>query len=778
MKLVLFFTFSVFTFLSSAQLNMNLLSNLDYQALHDAELNDIWGYVDETGKEYALVGTTKGTSVVDISDPENPEEVFWEPGMESIWRDLKTWGDYAYITTEAQNGILIIDLSPLPASTNLSVSYYYGNGLPALLSAHNLYIDEVGRAYIFGSNKGVGGVQILDVATDPMNPTTIGSFENWYVHDGYVRDNVMYLAHILDGFFSIVDIADIENPVVLGTKNTPSNFSHNIWISDDSQFAFTTDEVSGAFLGSYDISDPTNIVEVDRIQSSPGAGVIPHNVHVYGDFIVTSYYSDGIVVHDATHPHNLIEVAHYDTYPTQTTSYDGCWGAYPFLPSGIALATDREHGLFVLDVNYQKAAYLEGTVTDAVTFAPVQNIEVSIVGNSDVKLTNATGDYATGMINAGNYQVTYTKPGYYPLEESVTLTQGIVTLNDVEMIPIPPYTVTVTVLDASTSNPIDDAFVRFEASLITHDGSTNALGEEEMALYYEEEYLVTVGIWGYKTECITQVIDASTGSLTFELEKGYYDDFSFDYGWVAGGDAGAGHWTRDIPFGTQENANPSGDAPWDCGKYAYVTGNTPDFNNTIDNVQNGEVILFSPIMDLTIYADPHVNYARWFFAKYGPLPVPDDSLRIYLSNGSETVLIESVGESVFNEVWNYNSARVQDFLAVTQNMQIIVQTSDYVPNNSIVEAGLDWFYLSEYNTTSIDKNGQTNLIEVYPNPFNNELTIKNGNIGDAFEIWSINGQKLYAGIIQSSNEIIDLHQLASGIYIFKTGLETKRIVKN
>lgn len=766
------------SFSANTQLNMNLLSNLDYQTLHDADLNDIWGYVDETGKEYALVGTTKGTSVVDISDPANPVEVFWEPGTESVWRDLKTWGDYAYITTEAQDGILIIDLSPLPGSTNLPTSYYFGEGFPPLVSAHNIYIDEIGRAYIFGSNRGVGGVQILDVDTDPMNPTTIGSFEEWYVHDGYVRNDTMYLAHILDGFFSIVDISDLQNPIVLGTKNTPSNFSHNIWPSDNGQFVYTTDEVSGAFLGAYDITDPSNIIEVDRIQSSPGAGVIPHNVHVYGNFIVTSYYSDGIVVHDATYPYNLIEVAHYDTYPTQTTSYDGCWGAYPYLPSGIALATDREYGLFVLGVNYQQAAYLEGTVTDAVTTNPIQNVQVTITGQNSLNPTNSSGEYATGTAAGGMIEVTYHKPGYYSVVENVTLTQGVITINDVELIPIPPYSISITVLDAATSNPIPDAFVRFDGEFLTHEGATNGLGVEDLTLFYEEDYLVTAGIWGYKTKCITQFIDASTGSLVIELEKGYYDDFSFDFGWVTGGDAETGHWTRGIPFGTQENANPNVDAPWDCGKYAYVTGNTPDFDFTVDNVHEGEVILFSPIMDLTTYTNPHVNYARWFYAKYGPLTTPDDSMRIYLSNGSETILIESVGESVFNNEWNYNSARVEDFLPVTTTMQIIVQTSDYLPNNSVVEGGFDWFYLSEYNTTSIDETQQKRMLELYPNPFTNEVTIKNGLIGETYEIWSVNGQILKVGIIHSSNEIIDVSQLAPGIYIFNAGLETKRIVKN
>ena len=31
--------------------------------------------------------------------------------MNSIWRDVKTYGHYAYVTTEAYNGLLIMNLS-------------------------------------------------------------------------------------------------------------------------------------------------------------------------------------------------------------------------------------------------------------------------------------------------------------------------------------------------------------------------------------------------------------------------------------------------------------------------------------------------------------------------------------------------------------------------------------------------------------------------------------------------------------------------------------------
>ena len=113
------------------------VGNLSY----NQDLNDIWGYVDHEGKEHALVGCANGFSYVDISNP-NPQEVFFIPGSNSIWRDLKTWNNYAYITTEAEDGLLIVDLNDLSGQSYTYWTDYF-------LRAHNIYIDENGFAFIF-----------------------------------------------------------------------------------------------------------------------------------------------------------------------------------------------------------------------------------------------------------------------------------------------------------------------------------------------------------------------------------------------------------------------------------------------------------------------------------------------------------------------------------------------------------------------------------------------------------------------------------------------------
>ena len=73
--------------------------------------NDIWGYTAPNGDEYALLCTTTGTVVVDVTNPGLPIERGFFPFGSSTWRDCRTFGSYAYVVTEATSGFQIIDLS-------------------------------------------------------------------------------------------------------------------------------------------------------------------------------------------------------------------------------------------------------------------------------------------------------------------------------------------------------------------------------------------------------------------------------------------------------------------------------------------------------------------------------------------------------------------------------------------------------------------------------------------------------------------------------------------
>jgi len=170
---------------------------------------------------------------------------------------------------------------------------------------------------------------------------------------------------------------------------------------------FTTDEVGNAPVASYNVSDPSNIEFLDefRPNATLGENVIPHNVHVWDDYLIVSYYSDGCIIVDASRPDNLVEVGNFDTYIPSNSGFNGAWDAYPFLPSGIILIGDIENGLFILGPTYIRAAHLEGTVTNQLTGEPVNNAQVTIDELSLTENTSPTGVFKTGTAIPESYTV-------------------------------------------------------------------------------------------------------------------------------------------------------------------------------------------------------------------------------------------------------------------------------------------------------------------------------------------------------------------------------------
>lgn len=695
-KTLFFILFVVYSTLSHGQLNVSLVSNLTYSD----ELNDIWGYVAPDDTEYALVGLTTGLSIVSLADPANPVEVQFIPGPVSNWRDIKTFSNYAYVSNETDQGVLVVDLSGLPNSIS---STKWEPTLPEfdnaqLKTIHNLYIDE-GRLFIAGANHQVnnGGVIIADIMTDPANPQLIGNTPNIYSHDVYVRDNKVYSSEIYAGELSIYNISDLNNVTLIGSTPTPTSFTHNAWLSDDSNVVFTTDEVRNASVAAYDISDLGNIEKLDEYRplNSLNQDVAPHNVHVKQDWLVISHYTDGLRVVDAARPDNLIEVGFYDTFSGEDGGFEGNWGAYPFLPSGLVLLSDISNGLFVVNPNYLRAAYLEGNITDANTNMPVSDVDVYIVTpEKNTGTTNLTGDYKTGVVTPGTFDVTFSKPAYYAQTISdIELTNGVVNIQNINLVPLPVHAFNGVAKDEESGVGLADVQVVIEGNDLFYSTLTDAQGNFNLQIA-EGTYTITIGVWGHQLISSNRTFTEDILNEDILLTYGYSDDFVLDFGWQASSiEPGIpGQWERGIPNGTMANnniSNPYEDVSIDIGEQAYITGNAIGSASSTD-IDNGTVVLTSPVMDLTPYADPVIHYYPYFFNSGN---APNDDFIIKISNGTTEVILETITES--ESVWKSERAfRVKDFLTITNNMTMRFEASDY-PHANFTEAGLDAFSVRE-----------------------------------------------------------------------------------
>jgi choice-of-anchor B domain-containing protein len=767
-----FFLFSVTVF-AQEDFNIELVSQIEF----NENSNDIWGYVDATGLEYAIVGTRTATRVYSLEDPANPVERAVISGAPSIWRDIKSNGTFLYVTTDqGTDGLTIIDmtLAPETITSRLWQPVMNVNGDDITLeTCHNLYIDDSGTCYLAGCNT-FDGVILLDITTDPLVPSILGTANLNYSHDVYARGDRLYSSEINIGEISIYDISDKTNPIYINGTETTSDFTHNAWLSDDGNFVFTTDERGNSYVDAYDISDESNLVLVDKFRpiETENNGVVPHNTHYLDGYLVTSWYTDGIVIVDAHEPNNLIKVGSYDTFDGPHGGTNGCWGAYPFLPSGIILASDISTGLYILQPEYKRAAYLEGNVRDISTLLPINMVEVEILGNRmNLENTDPTGFYRSGQVDEGTFMVRFSHPDYLTKTVQAEFVAGEIVQLDVELdgkIPATLSGIAVTQADGSAV-PFAHVFAFNEEN--SFSAQADADGNFSFDLF-QGTYTFVSSSWGFLQQIVDLELTADE-TLTIELERGYQDDFIFDLGWSVSGTAPRGIWELATPVGTDWQgliANPNTDYDTDQGSDCYVTGNDPGTSVGSDDVDNGNTILESDFMELSSYNEPTFNFALWFFNESGN-NAPDDEVVISVNNGTESTDILTISSSASE--WNYYEGLTlpSDF-TVTDEMKLFVETADAQNTGNLVEAGFDTFLVTDGISSSTTDINDTIEISASPNPFSSTIALDwSGEKGIA-SLYNIEGKIMASYPVNKGvNNIIVSGNIPSGNYLIKVRTE-------
>ncbi len=351
--------------------NMSLLSTWHVDTLPTQSgfrYNDIWGYVDCQGNEYAIIGSAAYVHFINITDENNIFEVnSFAGGNLSVWRDFKTYKNYAYAVADqggSTEGLMVFDLSYLPDSVVLV------NQTNADFNrAHNIFIEEAtSRLYVVGTNSSANaqGILIYDLAADPVNPsllssvdlTSIGGPDNSYIHDVYVRDNLAYASHVYAEQLYIYDVSDPLNITVVGSllDYPERGLNHSSWLNEDGTQLVFADETKGSDLKIMDVSDMNNLFvapqNLFKSQLEAEEKSIAHNPFIRDQYAFISYYHDGIQVFDISDPDNVTNVAYYDTYENTTyAGFRGVWGVYPYLPSQKIIASDITGGLFVTSLD-------------------------------------------------------------------------------------------------------------------------------------------------------------------------------------------------------------------------------------------------------------------------------------------------------------------------------------------------------------------------------------------------------------------------------------------
>ena len=328
--------------------------------------NEVWGYAID-GFEYAIIGSTMGTHIIDVTNPSNIFEHTFIPGSSQgghiVHRDYHDYMGYLYAVSDESSSdqkstLQIIDISNLP--NEVTVVY---DSKDIIERAHNIFIDEeAGRLYACstkGGDSAYKGLKYYDLS-DPLDPIKLGQktiFDGEafsHAHDAYAKNNLVFLNCGPDGLF-VIDFTIVDEPI-LKERLTPNDYpeagyNHSGWPTDDLEYYYFADENHGSDMKIM----KTNNFQGTEIVGTFNAGnddpfSIPHNQIVHNGFLYVSYYYDGLQVYDLKNPEAPERVGYYPTsnIPKQG-GYEGAWGVYPFLPSGNILVSDMQEGLFVVE---------------------------------------------------------------------------------------------------------------------------------------------------------------------------------------------------------------------------------------------------------------------------------------------------------------------------------------------------------------------------------------------------------------------------------------------
>ena len=602
--------------------------------------NDCWGYVSPSGREYALMGLENGIAVVEITDPINPTIVSFVQGPNSLWHDVKVIGDWAYAVSEGGGGIQVIDLRQVDQGIVTSPGSV-GNG-----SSHNIIANpDTGRLYRTG-----GSLRIYEVNSNPASPRFIGSWSDYYTHDGQVvtwqRPGPFQgheLAFCLGGLDSgwtdtrlrIVDVTDPSNPVLIGSVQYPQRaYAHQGWLSEDQRYFYINDELDEDSFGFttrtrvVDVDDPSNPVYLGHFTS--GVPAIDHNCYTHNGFLFEANYRSGLRIFDLTDPVNPTQVAYLDTSPADDQpAFDGAWSTYPYYPSGNVIISDIQQGLVIA--------------------RPIPNrLEYTFISQIP-EFFDPAGETFTFIIDEVN-NITLD-----PASVTLTIDQGA---GPVE---IPATEIAPNTFQVDTGILSCDSEVAYWFSASSTEGDT---------FYYP--------ILGDRQPATAIVSSAQT--LSFD------DDLEPDQGWTVTNSQGlaTGAWERAVPAGGGDRGDPPTD--FDGSGRCYVTDNRDG-----EDVDGGSTTLTSPPMDAT-GGTALLTYARWYSNTFGADPANDTFvIEISNNNGQTWTELETVGPTG-GEVsggWFTTSVFVNDFFNTPSDQVRVRFIASDLGDGSVVEAAVD-----------------------------------------------------------------------------------------
>jgi len=350
--------------------------------LGGGEASDVWGWRDPaTDHEYALMGSTRGVMIVDITKTSQPVYLgnLVKPDGQFVWQDLEVYKDHAFVVCDlAPCGMQVFDLTRLRGVTTQQ-TWTPDLVYPVTITTHSIDINpETGFAYLNGAYL-AAPTHIVDVNI-PKAPVPAGAIsDDGYTHDSFCRiyrgpDTRFTNKEVCFSFNEdTINVYDVSNKASITrlarVTYAGASYIHSGWLTQDSRHLISTDETDGK--NKVFIWDVSKLDAPTLIGSYTGTtAAIDHNPYGVGRWMYLANYRAGMRVLDTVDVASgtLTEIAYFDVVSGPNTStFDGAWTVYPFLPSGNVLISGMNQGLFVVDPTFDEpgASPLETSVTVA-----------------------------------------------------------------------------------------------------------------------------------------------------------------------------------------------------------------------------------------------------------------------------------------------------------------------------------------------------------------------------------------------------------------------------
>eukprot|EP01084_Bolivina_argentea_P129181 228178_1 len=276
--------------------DVDLLSFIPIEHLgsnNNASGADIWGFqtvgiLGNVNKHYAITSQADGSTIVDVTDPINPNVLaFITSNVDGalrnvLWRDVKVFKEWAIVVADTgginDHGIQIYNLREIiSAAENFQSTFKNNNNnnnrkpiynvpkndiiiYEGVGRCHNVYVDnDIGHLYAMGSagKNGIqcgSGLHIINIE-NPTQPTFMGCYDSArYVHDAqcviYHGPDSDYTGHEICFMFTPdigdLTIIDITNPIsIFEISRTPyftSSYNHQGWVTSNHEYLLLDDE--------------------------------------------------------------------------------------------------------------------------------------------------------------------------------------------------------------------------------------------------------------------------------------------------------------------------------------------------------------------------------------------------------------------------------------------------------------------------------------------------------------------------------------------------------